>query len=99
MLRFSAGNIQKEVIIISYNRTNRIILTDSGYSHDQDNKKMITENGMQKLQVEEKGMNSYKKLDKKHCATAKIWWEKNKKASACCGCLFYFGVLLILVAY
>lgn len=60
------------------NRTNRIIITDSGYIHEQDNKKITRENGIDKLLVEEKGMNSYVKKNDKECAVAKLWWEKNK---------------------
>ena len=60
------------------NRTNRIIVNDSGYLHSQDNKKIIRGNGTDKLLVEEKGINSYIKRDDIKCAAAKIWWEKNK---------------------
>ena len=60
------------------NRTNRIIVNDSGYLHSQDNKKIIRGNGIDKLLVEEKGINSYVKRDDIKCAAAKIWWGKNK---------------------
>lgn len=60
------------------NRTNRIIITDTGYLHDQDNRKIIKENSSENLLVEEKGMNRYKKLDEATCNAAKVWWEKNK---------------------
>jgi hypothetical protein len=60
------------------NRTNRIIITDSGYTHEQDNKKIIKENGTEKLLVEEKGVNRYVKTDEATCNAAKLWWEKNK---------------------
>ncbi|MBL7739031.1 MAG: hypothetical protein JNK14_07420 [Chitinophagaceae bacterium] len=59
-------------------RTNRLNLTDSGYLHEQDNQKIIRNNGSDKLLVEEKGINSYKRLDDKECAAAKDYWEKNK---------------------
>ncbi len=59
-------------------RTNRIIPTGKGYIHEQDNKKIIRENGADKLLVEEKGINSYVKQDESKCAVAKLWWEKNK---------------------
>jgi hypothetical protein len=59
-------------------RTNRIILTQDGWVHEQDNQKIIRANGTDKLLVEEKGVNSYKKTDDKQCAAAKIFWEKNK---------------------
>lgn len=60
------------------NRTNRIIITDSGYTHEQDNKKIIKENGSEKLLVEEKGVNRYVRTDEATCAAAKLWWENNK---------------------
>ncbi len=59
-------------------RTNRINLADSGYLHEQDNQKIIRENGKDKLLVEEKGLNTYKRIDQKECAAAKAYWEKNK---------------------
>ncbi len=58
-------------------RTNRMNITDSGYLHEQDNQKIIRANGTDKLLVEEKGHNTYKKIDEKECAAAKAYWEKN----------------------
>ncbi len=60
-------------------RTNRLVLNDSGYSHEQDNQKVIRKDGKDKLLVEERGINSYVKTDDKNCANAKAWWEKNKE--------------------
>jgi hypothetical protein len=60
------------------NRTNRLVITDSGYMHDQDNKKISREQGTDHLLVEEKGLNLYRKLDESTCNAAKTWWEKNK---------------------
>jgi hypothetical protein len=60
-------------------RTNRIVLNDAGWVHEQDNQKIIRKNGTDKLLVEEKGINSYKKVDDKKCAAAKVYWEKNKE--------------------
>ncbi len=59
-------------------RTNRLVLNDDGYTHEQDNQKIIRSNGVDKLLVEEKGINSYKRLDDSECAAAKVYWEKNK---------------------
>lgn len=59
-------------------RTNLLIINDSGYIHNQDNRKIIRENGVDKLLVEEKGINRYVKKDPAACAAAKLWWEKNK---------------------
>ena len=58
-------------------RTNRLNITDSGYLHEQDNQKIIRSNGSDKLLVEEKGQNIYKKLPEKECAAATAYWEKN----------------------
>ncbi|MBN8790036.1 MAG: hypothetical protein J0I84_23380 [Terrimonas sp.] len=59
-------------------RGNRIIINEEGWIHDQDNKKIIRENGTDKLLVEEKGVNSYKRLDDKQCAAGLAYWKKNK---------------------
>ncbi|MGN6294648.1 MAG: DUF6607 family protein [Chitinophagaceae bacterium] len=59
-------------------RTNRLSINDSGYIHEQDNQKIIRKNGVDKLLAEEKGINSYKRLDDKACDAAKYYWEKNK---------------------
>ncbi len=60
-------------------RTNRIILTNDGWVHEQDNQKIIRNKGIDKLLVEEKGINSYKKTEDSKCAAAKAYWEKNKE--------------------
>jgi len=60
------------------NRTNRIVVTGNGYTHIQDNKKIIREHGFDKLLVEEKGINNYVRKNVAACAAAKAWWEKNK---------------------
>jgi hypothetical protein len=59
-------------------RTNRIVLTDDGWVHEQDNKKIIRNNGTDKLLAEEKGFNSYKKTEDSKCTAAKVFWGKNK---------------------
>lgn len=59
-------------------RTNRLNITDSGYVHEQDNAKIIRANGADKLLVEEKGLNTYRRIDTKECAAAAAYWEKNK---------------------
>lgn len=59
-------------------RGNRIIINEEGWIHDQDNKKIIRENGTDKLLVEEKGINSYKRIDDKQCAAGLAYWKKNK---------------------
>ncbi|MCC6287296.1 MAG: hypothetical protein IT249_05375 [Chitinophagaceae bacterium] len=59
-------------------RGNRIIINEEGWIHDQDNKKIIREGGADKLLVEEKGINSYKRIDDKQCAAGFAYWKKNK---------------------
>ena len=59
-------------------RTNRMNITDSGYFHEQDNQKIVRANGTDKLLVEEKGWNTYKRIDEKECAAAKAYWAINK---------------------
>lgn len=59
-------------------RTNRMNITDSGYLHEQDNVKIIRKDGKDVVLVEEKGLNSYKRIDNKPCSPALKYWEKNK---------------------
>lgn len=59
-------------------RTNKIMITKDGWIHEQDNKKIIREGNADKLLVEEKGFNTYKRVEDSKCAAAKVYWEKNK---------------------
>ncbi len=59
-------------------RTNRLNISDSGYIHEQDNEKIIRKEGKDKLLVQEKGINSYKRIEDKKCDPAKAYWKKNK---------------------
>jgi hypothetical protein len=59
-------------------RTNRLVITGEGWVHEQDNQKIIRKDGVDKLLVEEKGINSYKRIDESRCAAGKAYWEKNK---------------------
>lgn len=59
-------------------RTNRISITADGYLHEQDNQKIIRTGDTDKLLVSEKGINSYKRIDRSNCAPALYYWEKNK---------------------
>jgi hypothetical protein len=59
-------------------RTNRLLLTNEGWLHEQDNQKIIRTKDGDKLLVEEKGINSYKRVEDSKCAAAKAYWEKNK---------------------
>lgn len=59
-------------------RTNRQELTDFGWVHEQDNKKIFkTEDGQEIVLAEEKGYNTYTKVDDNQCKTAKDWWAKH----------------------
>ncbi|MBC7873685.1 MAG: hypothetical protein H7Y01_06805 [Ferruginibacter sp.] len=60
-------------------RTNRIILTNDGWVHEQDNQKIIRDKATEKLLAEEKGINSYKKVEDSKCSAAKVYWGKNKE--------------------
>lgn len=60
-------------------RRNRIELKeDGGYVHEQDNDKINKKDGKETLIAQEKGYNTYYKLEDKECAQALQWWEKNK---------------------
>ncbi len=59
-------------------RTNRLILTDDGWLHDQDNLNIFRENGFDKIIVAEKGLNVCTKLDDSKCSGGQTWWEENK---------------------
>lgn len=58
-------------------RGNKLLLTPTGYVHEQDNDKVLLKDGEEKLIAQEKGLNIYNKLSDDKCAAAKAWWEKN----------------------
>ena len=61
-------------------RNNRIIVTDSGWVHEQDNKKIIRKDGAPDTYLaEEKGYNIYRKTDDGKCKQAAAYWEKHKQ--------------------
>ena len=59
-------------------RGNRVQITDYGWLHEQDNDKIIRENGEDVLLVQEKGYNTYKKRPDAECAAATQWWTENQ---------------------
>lgn len=60
-------------------RGNRQEITGYGWVHEQDNEKIIRESGKQDvLLVEEKGYNTYTKVDDSQCAAAAKWWDEHK---------------------
>ncbi len=60
------------------NRTNRLVITPTGYEHIQDNKKVLRSNGTDKVIAEEKGLNLYVKADEAGCTAARQYWEEHK---------------------
>lgn len=59
-------------------RHNRIILTADGYVHEQDNDKIVKNAEAESLLVQEKGFNTYYKLENNDCANAVKWWQENE---------------------
>ncbi len=59
-------------------RGNRHEITDYGWVHDQDNAKVIREEGKEDiLLAKEKGYNTYVKVDDSRCQAAADWWKEN----------------------
>lgn len=61
------------------NRTNRIRITKEGWIHEQDNRKIIRNNGNDQLLAEEKGWNTYVKVDDSKCAAALNYWKNTSE--------------------
>jgi hypothetical protein len=60
-------------------RTNVHEIVKNGWIHDQDNDKIIRdEKGSDYLLAEEKGNNTYTKVDDSKCGAAQKWWVANK---------------------
>ncbi|MGB0868205.1 MAG: DUF6607 family protein [Flavobacteriales bacterium] len=61
-------------------RGNRHEITEFGWLHDQDNVKVIRQDGKKDVKVaSEKGYNTYVKVDDKKCKAAQDWWKKNQE--------------------
>ncbi len=60
-------------------RRNRQELTDYGWLHEQDNKKIIRKKDEDQLLVMEKGYNTYTKVEDSKCKAAKKWWKENRE--------------------
>jgi hypothetical protein len=61
-------------------RTNRHELTGFGWVHDQDNKKILkAEEGNELILAEEKGYNTYTKVDDSKCKAAQDWWSEHNE--------------------
>lgn len=60
-------------------RRNRHEITDYGWLHEQDNDKIIRQIGKDDMVIaQEKGYNTYKKVDDEKCEAARVYWQKNK---------------------
>ncbi|GAK88984.1 hypothetical protein JCM19297_3508 [Nonlabens ulvanivorans] len=59
-------------------RGNRHEITNYGWLHEQDNSKVIKEEGKEDvLLAKEKGYNTYVKVDDSRCAAAANWWKEH----------------------
>jgi hypothetical protein len=59
-------------------RNNRHEIISTGWIHDQDNTKIIREEDKpDEIIANEKGYNSYVKIDDSKCLSAQKWWEDN----------------------
>lgn len=62
-------------------RTNKHLITEDGWVHDQDNDKLIRQEGKKDfILAQEKGYNTYKKVEDSKCLTAINWWKENKES-------------------
>ena len=72
---------REETIRSDYNvtgRTNRHEITKIGWIHDQDNTKLLRADGKKDVLIaEEKGHNTYVKVDDSKCKPAQIYWADN----------------------
>ncbi|MDA0197764.1 MAG: hypothetical protein OT643_03165 [Bacteroidetes bacterium] len=60
-------------------RTNLHEIVKDGWIHDQDNDKIIRdEKGNNYVLAQEKGYNTYTRVDDSKCKPARDWWKKNK---------------------
>lgn len=61
-------------------RRNQHEILDWGWSHDQDNDKLIREvNKKDIVLAQEKGYNTYKKVENERCIAAQVFWKDNKE--------------------
>ena len=61
-------------------RGNRHEITDFGWVHDQDNKKIVRQNNKNDVIIaEEKGYSSYVQVEDSRCLAADKWWKENSK--------------------
>ena len=68
--------IRKDYTVL--NRTNVHEITKEGWTHDQDNKKILRDkNGNDKVIAKEKGTDYYKKVADSKCIAAQKYWKEN----------------------
>lgn len=68
--------IRKDYTVL--NRTNVHEITKEGWTHDQDNVKILRdENGNDKVIAKEKGTDYYKKVNDSKCIAAQKYWKEN----------------------
>ncbi len=64
-------------------RTNKHAIVKEGWIHDQDNSKVVRKEGEKDVVLaEEKGFDSYKKVDDSYCKAAQNWWKENQSTWA-----------------
>lgn len=59
-------------------RTNHQEITDYGWVHEQDNDKLQLDDDGETLIAQEKGVNTYTKVEESKCQAAKDWWAANQ---------------------
>ncbi|UXP33678.1 hypothetical protein N6H18_06890 [Reichenbachiella agarivorans] len=59
-------------------RTNRQEITSYGWLHEQDNDKVQREDDGETLIAQEKGWNTYTKVEDSKCQVAQQWWNSNQ---------------------
>ncbi len=59
-------------------RTNTLIIEDWGWIHEQDNQKIALKETGERLIVEEKGRNTYRRVDPSQCSNAEAWWKTER---------------------
>ena len=61
-------------------RRNHHEIFDWGWSHEQDNDKLVREaNKKDVILAREKGYNTYRKVENERCIAAQVFWEDNKE--------------------
>lgn len=61
-------------------RRNRHEITKEGWVHDQDNDKVVRKDGEKDVMIaQEKGFNTYTKVDDNKCIAAQEYWKENRR--------------------